>query len=123
MARRFKDAAARLRGKVASCAGETLVETLVATLIMSLVMLMLCTAIVSAAKINATAKASDENFNQSATDGSLPAGERVEAMSLTVTVKEQGDSGYQLSTATQQIDAYTQNGYLYNEPHKTDSGN
>lgn len=116
MARRLKDGAARLRDKVASRAGETLVETLVATLIMSLVMLMLCTAIVSAAKINATAKASDENFNQSATGGST-------AVSLTVTVKGQDGSPYLLSTDAQQIDAYTQNGYLYYEPHKTSSGN
>lgn len=123
MHRRCEQIVGKLHAKLAGVDGETLVETLVATLIMALVMLMLCTAIVSAAKINASAKANELSFNQGATEESLAEGEKhkpLTQMSVTVTTTNGGNKTLQLGW---DIDAYTQNGYVYYEPHKTSENN
>lgn len=113
----------KLRAKLAGIDGETLVETLVSTLIMALVMLMLCTAIVSAAKINAIAKASEASFNQEATGAPFPEEERVKSLTMTVTVNTWDSVNTEYSKTLDSgagINAYTQNGYVY---YETDSSN
>lgn len=117
MASRCKKALAALRAKLASVRGETLVETLVATLIMGLVMLMLCTAIVSAAKINATAKASDIAFNQETA--------KQLTNSTTVTIEDSHERKETLKDddVTKRIVVHTQNGYVYYEPYKAPENN
>ena len=104
----------KLRVKLSSDSGETLVETLVATLIMGLVMLMLCTAIVSAAKVNASFKADEAVFNQTA-DGEQ-AVQPVSDMSVVITPNLGGASSVSLSANDGKIRAYKQNGYYYYEP-------
>lgn len=113
-----KRAVGRLRAKLASARGETLVETLVATLIMGLVMLMLCTAIVSAAKINATAKANDITFDQSA------ATKIEEHFTVAVTTPNGGSVDMKVEDSAKKIEAYaTQNGFVYYEPYKAPQNN
>lgn len=105
----------KLRAKLSSADGETLVETLVATLIMSLVMLMLCTAIVSAAKVNASFKADEALFNQAAEDGL--AVQPVNDMKVTITPNLVGANPVTLSVGDDGvIKTYKQNGYYYYEP-------
>lgn len=112
MSRRMCEIRRRMRAKVAGNTGETLVETLVATLIMGLVMLMLCTAIVSAAKINATAKANDITFNHLAEEDAAPA-----SVGMTVTIDPaiDGVADITLTTTDNKIKGYEQNGYYYYE--------
>ena len=113
----FRDSiTARLRAKLKAADGETLVETLVATLIMALVMLMLCTAIVSAAKINASAKAAEINFDQGR---STPLTE----MTVTVTPITPSQGASKTMQIGQDFDAYNQNGFVYYEPHKASENN
>lgn len=109
---RCERAVDRLRAKLASARGETLVETLVATLIMGLVMLMLCTAIVSAAKINTMAKANDITFNQGE---AMPL---TDSTTVTITDSHGEQETLSVSGTSIRIDAYTQNGFVYYEPHK-----
>lgn len=92
----------RLRAKLVSTRGETLVETLVSTLIMSAVMLMLCTAIVAAAKANSAIELSDTLVNVTASAQEAP----------------QELSGWQVTVGGQSAGAtvYTQNGFVYYEP-------
>lgn len=105
----------KLRAKLSSADGETLVETLVATLIMSLVMLMLCTAIVSAAKVNASFKADEAVFNQAAEDGL--AVQPVNDMKVVITPSFTGAGSVTLNAGSGgKIEAYKQNGYYYYEP-------
>lgn len=78
--------------------GETLVETLVSTLIVVAVFLMLATAVVSAARINAKAKAQDTSF-----DASVSAKVDNSSFSLTVGGKD----------ASKDAIAHEQNGYIY----------
>lgn len=94
----------RIRNKLTCCYGETLVETLVSTLIIAGVMLMLCTAIVSAARVNATITAEDTTFN--ATKATV-----LEDFSISVS-HEDGMAG----GATPQVKGWTQNGFIYYEP-------
>ena len=117
MASFYKRTLAVLRAKLASARGETLVETLVATLIMGLVMLMLCTAIVSAAKINATAKASDITFDQGA------AIKLDSDTTVTVTTPRGGSVEMRVDDPEKKIVAYTQNGFVYYEPYKAPENN
>ena len=91
----------KLRARLTNISGETLVETLVATLIMALVMLMLCTAIVSAAKINASAKDTATSFNQGAAADSPEVEVKVQI--------EHADTTKSLVPVT----GKTQNGYIY----------
>lgn len=104
--------AKKLRAKLSSASGETLVETLVATLIMGLVMLMLCTAIVSAAKVNAAFKADEAVFNQ-AGQGALAA---QEVGSMTVSVITPGAEASPSVVSGGKIKTYKQNGYYYYVP-------
>ena len=91
----------KLRAQLSNTNGETLVETLVATLIMALVMLMLCTAIVSAAKINASAKDTATSFNQ----GAAASTQEVE-VHVTIVHEDEPPSPVQVT-------GETQNGYVY----------
>lgn len=94
------------RKKLASIDGETLVETLVSTLIIAAVMLMLCTAIVSAAKVNASIQNDKTVFT---TEGTT---EISEGFSLTI---NQGSSPSPVPAGSYK--AYkTENGYVYYEP-------
>lgn len=105
----------KLQAKLSSTGGETLVETLVATLIMSLVMLMLCTAIVSAAKVNASFKANEAVFNQEAE--SSQAAQPVGDMKVVITPHLEGALPVTLSAGSDGvIKTYKQNGYYYYEP-------
>ena len=92
----------KLRARLSNTNGETLVETLVATLIMALVMLMLCTAIVSAAKINARAKDTATSFNQGAA-ASTP------DVAVNVTIVHEDNS----TSPVQGVAGKPQNGYIY----------
>lgn len=93
-----------IRNRLTSTNGETLVETLVSTLIIAGVMLMLCTAIVSAARVNATISAEDTTFN---------ATKATELPDLSISVShEDGMAG----GATPQVKGWTQNGFIYYEP-------
>lgn len=93
-----------IRSKLTNTNGETLVETLVSTLIIAGVMLMLSTAIVSAAKVNATISAEDATFD---------ATKATELQDLSISVsREQGMDG----GATPQVKGMTQNGFTYYEP-------
>ena len=94
------------RKKLASIDGETLVETLVSTLIIAAVMLMLCTAIVSAAKVNATIQNDETVFT---TEGAT---EISEGFSLTV---NHGGSPSPVPAASYKA-FKTKNGYVYYEP-------
>ena len=110
MSRLISQMAGRLRAKLSGVGGETLVETLVATLIMGLVMLMLCTAIVSAAKVNASFKADEAVFNQTAVQA-------VSDMTVVITPNLGGASPVTLKAGSDgKIKAYKQNGYYYYEP-------
>lgn len=104
-----------LRAKLADRSGESLVETLVATLIMGLVMLMLCTAIVAAAKINATARANDPSFDQTAASV-----QKLNDMSVLISPDTAGVTGGTLGSGEGgPINAYkTENGYYFYEPAK-----
>lgn len=92
----------KLRARLTNTNGETLVETLVATLIMALVMLMLCTAIVSAAKINASAKDTATSFNQGAAESAQDV-----AVNVTIVHADKPPS------PVQGVAGKTQNGYVY----------
>lgn len=93
----------RLVSKLSSNKGETLVETLVSVLIIAAVMLMLCTAIVSASKINASARSINVSYDaSSATD-----------VEVTVVVEHgsQKDT-YTSSSMPLKITGHTQNGFV-----------
>lgn len=94
-----------LRRKLASDRGETLVETLVSTLIIAAVMLMLCTAIVSAAKVNATIQNDETVFTTEDREG-------IEGFSITINQ----DGSLNLVPATSYNAYKTKNGYVYYEP-------
>lgn len=95
----------KLRARLTDISGETLIETLVATLIIALVMLMLCTAIVSAAKINASARDTGTSFNQDAPAGSP---EEVKSIGVNVNIVHADNS-----TSAVSVTGNTQNGYIY----------
>lgn len=98
----------KIKAKLSSASGETLVETLVSALIMGFVMLMLCTAIVAAAKVNAAVDIEDTSFDYAATQE----GKTVTSVDMVVTI---GDKS--LSTGENgKINAFEQNGYYYYEP-------
>lgn len=96
---RYPRFAAKLRAKLfASSGGETLVETLVSLLIVSAVVLMMCTAIVTAANINAKAKQVDVTFNEADAAAAAPS------------------AGYQLKidgVDAPRAQVYESNGYVY----------
>lgn len=102
MARLFRN---KLRAKLATINGETLVETLVAALIMALVMLMLCTAIVSAAKVNASARDTGTSFNQGAAAGSA---EEVKSIEVSVSIVHVDRPATSVA-----VSGNSQNGYIY----------
>lgn len=95
----------KLRARLTDISGETLVETLVATLIMALVMLMLCTAIVSAAKINASARDTGTSFNQGAAAGSA---EEVKPIGVSVSIVHADRPDTPVT-----VSGNIQNGYIY----------
>lgn len=98
-----------LTAKLSDNKGETLVETLISVLIIAAVMLMLCTAIVSASKINATARGINASYDAtSATD-----------IEVTVVVSHgtQTDT-YNSGTTNLKITGHTQNGYVSYEASK-----
>lgn len=82
--------------------GETLVETLVSVLIVSAVFLMLCTAVVTAAKINTTVVATDTVFDSSKKED-LPEN------SVVVTIKQKNGT----ETVERRPDGKKMNGYVY----------
>lgn len=95
----------RILARCSDINGETLVETLTSTLIIAGVMLMLCTAIVSAARVNATIQNEDTVFEKKATDTAIP------GTSFTVAVNHSGTTTYV------PVNAYkSENGYIYYEP-------
>ena len=81
--------------------GETLVESLISVLIVAAVFLMLCTAIVTAAKINAKAAAIDTSFDETSADGVTDV-ERFEVKFTSV-----------LGTSSAEVTGHVQNGYVY----------
>lgn len=93
----------RLRTLFGDKSGESLVETLVSTLIVVAVFLMLCTAVVSAAKVNTSIKPGDTVFD--ASESSVLQG-------ASVTVRGENSS----ESSTQSISAHvSDNGYVYYE--------
>ena len=91
--------------------GETLVETLISVLIISAVFLMLCTAIVTAANINARATSIDSTFNAEAAEPT-DAGQHTLKIGVGTDSPVDGD----------EFTAYTQNGYIFYEHVKADDG-
>ena len=90
--------------KLKSARGETIVETLVSVLIITLIFLCLSTAIVSAARVNASVRKTDTAFAYS--KGTVQG-------TRTVTVTKQGEAG---AVETFAVTEYTtENGYRYYE--------
>lgn len=98
----------KLKRKFSRClmkdSGESLVETLVSTLIIVAVFLMLCTAVVSAAKVNTAIKPGETVFDQ--------ADSKTISDAVTVTVTEDATSASVSKSVTGHV---TDNGYLYYE--------
>lgn len=99
----------KLKARLSGNDGETLVETLVSVLIIAVVMLMLCTAIVSASKINVTARGINASYDAtSAID-----------IEVTVVVSHSGQTDtYNSGTTAPKITGHTQNGYVSYEASK-----
>lgn len=99
----------RLAVKLSDNKGETLVETLISVLIIAAVMLMLCTAIVSASKINATARGINASYDATSATG----------IEVTVVVSHGAQTDtYNSGTSALKIIGHTQNGYVSYEASK-----
>ena len=99
----------KLKARLSGNDGETLVETLVSVLIIAVVMLMLCTAIVTAAKINATARGINASYDATSSTG----------IEVTVEVSHGSQTDtYTSSTTGLKITGRTQNGYVSYEASK-----
>lgn len=89
--------------KFKSTAGETLIETLISTLIVSAVILMLATAVVTAARVNASADRVNATF-----DETLKSAINSGSYSLSVNGDDVSTSG-----TSPKVLVYEQNGYVF----------
>lgn len=90
--------------KIKSARGETIIETLVSVLIITVIFLCLSTAIVSAARVNASVRNADTAFAYS---------KGTEQGKQTVSVTKRGDASPRETFAV--MDYATENGYHYYE--------
>lgn len=101
-----------MKKRLKSCAGETLVETLASVLIVVLAFVILATASVTAAKINAKVRTTDNSFRYATeTPDGEKAGEKAKV--TLIELIEEGSTAKTNGTSREVILYTSGNGYVY----------
>lgn len=98
----------RVKSVFRDIAGETLVEALISVLIISAVSLMLCTAVVTAAKVNTAIDPGDVIFNSEDAKQLSNANDDV-----SIVIKSDSEAGDQAEQVERKSKGMTMNGYVY----------